>query len=350
MAFPTTPTNGQQYTVNGTTYQWNNSNGTWDKVGTTTAVPTAIFNGNSNVTVAANSNVTVSVAGNANVLTVTGTGIVSNLTGNLTGNVNGDVVGNLTGTASSAINAETVTIAAQPNITSLGTLTSLSLSSPLTAANGGTGLSFPGTSGNILTSNGTDWTSAAAPAGGFSNWQVFTSSGTFTVPTGITKVKVTVVGGGGGGNTNWYYAGGGGGGAAIKIITGLTPGATISVTVGAGGAQNTDGGTSSFGAYCSATGGKKGTTSTNMSGAEGGIGTGGDLNIRGGGSGGGVSTSGSITVPSPGGSSILGGGGFSSGTTAGVNGGDGGNYGGGGGGTGTASAGTGGNGVVIVEY
>lgn len=88
MAFPTTPTNGQQYTVNGTTYQWNNSNGTWDKVGTTTGNLTAIFNGNSNVRVAANSNVTVSVAGNANVLTITGTGVniagTVSLTNNLT--------------------------------------------------------------------------------------------------------------------------------------------------------------------------------------------------------------------------------------------------------------------------
>jgi hypothetical protein len=33
------------------------------------------------------------------------------------------------------------------------------------AANGGTGLTSPGTAGNLLTSNGTGWTSAAAPAG-----------------------------------------------------------------------------------------------------------------------------------------------------------------------------------------
>jgi len=119
MAFPTSPTNGQQYTVNGTTYQWNNANGTWDKVGTSAANLTAIFNGNSNVLVAANSNVTVSVAGNANVLTVTGTGIVANLTGNVTGN--------LTGFASNATVANTVVDASQPNITSVGTLTSLTI-------------------------------------------------------------------------------------------------------------------------------------------------------------------------------------------------------------------------------
>jgi hypothetical protein len=36
----------------------------------------------------------------------------------------------------------------------------------LPAANGGTGLTSPGTAGNLLTSNGTAWTSAAPPSGG----------------------------------------------------------------------------------------------------------------------------------------------------------------------------------------
>ena len=35
----------------------------------------------------------------------------------------------------------------------------------LTAANGGTGLTAVGTSGNVLTSNGTAWVSSAPPAG-----------------------------------------------------------------------------------------------------------------------------------------------------------------------------------------
>ena len=79
----------------------------------------------------------------------------------------------------------------------------------LPVANGGTGLTSAGSSGNILTSNGTAWTSAAAPAGGFSNIQVFTSNGTFTVPAGITKAKVTVVGGGGGGGLPLGWSSGG---------------------------------------------------------------------------------------------------------------------------------------------
>ena len=67
---------------------------------------------------------------------------------------------------------------------------------------GSTGITFP---------DATTQTTAAG-ASGFSSMQVFTSSGTFTVPAGITKVKVTVygAGGGGGGGDSSAYASGGG--------------------------------------------------------------------------------------------------------------------------------------------
>jgi hypothetical protein len=69
--------------------------------------------------------------------------------------------------------------------------------------------------------------------------QTFTSSGTFTIPTGITAVKVTVVGGGGagGGATVGGNIGGGGGagGLTLGYLSGLTPGNTLTVTIGAGG-------------------------------------------------------------------------------------------------------------------
>jgi hypothetical protein len=106
--------------------------------------------------------------------------------------------------------------------------------------NGTSGITFPDT---VL--------QGAAFVG--SRGQVFTSSGTYTVPTGVTAVKVTVVGGGGnGGGVTGQRSGaggGGGGGIAIEYVTGLTPGDTVSVTVGGVA------GTSSFGAFCSATGG-----------------------------------------------------------------------------------------------
>ena len=113
--------------------------------------------------------------------------------------------------------------------------------------------------------------------------QVFTSSGTFTVPSGITAVKVTVIGGGGdGGNStgsNSASGGGGGGGAAVKYVTGLTPGATVTVTVGSAA------GTSSFGTECSATGGATAptisTTAGSGAGGAGGVGSSGTFNITG---------------------------------------------------------------------
>lgn len=129
--------------------------------------------------------------------------------------------------------------------------------------------------------------------------QSFISSGTFTVPAGVTTIEVEVWAGGSG---SWASisgttgGGGSGGGYARKVVTGLTPGATCTVTVGAGGSAGTTapaapgaGGVSSFAgsgfATISATGGivsPLGTTSAPMLGNLGGVGAGGDLNLKGG--------------------------------------------------------------------
>lgn len=149
-----------------------------------------------------------------------------------------------------------------------------------------------------LTNTGVTFNDSTSQATAFigRRGQVFTSSGTFTVPTGITAVKVTVVGGGGGGGgyssgtSVVASAGGAGGGVAVKFVTGLTPGGTVSVTVGSGGAggtagTGTAGGTSSFGASASATGGNGGagnTTGVPTANSSGGAGSSGDINITGG--------------------------------------------------------------------
>lgn len=132
---------------------------------------------------------------------------------------------------------------------------------------------------------------------GFGSRQIFSSAGSasFTVPAGVTRIFAQVWGGGGGGGscvTNGAGGGGGGGGYSEKIITGLTPGATIAVTVGAGGAggvangsAGSSGSASSLGAHCSATGGGGGAASTGptfIAGGSGGAGSGGDKNVDGG--------------------------------------------------------------------
>jgi len=231
----------------------------------------------------------------------------------------------------------------------------VTLAQPLPAASGGTGLTSPGTTNNVLTSNGTAWVSSAPAAGGFSNMVVLTSTNaSYSIP--ATKIKVTVVGGGSGGRSDIaceIFGGGGGGGAAIKILSGLTIGNTLNITIGAGGAANAAGGTTSIASgtqsisTISATGGAlPGDSNYYLAGGPGGLGSGGDLNIKGCAGTPGIPTGGA--VGGSGGSSILGGGGAG---RAGA-GQAGGAYGGGGGSPGASggSAGAGAAGVVVVEY
>ena len=103
-----------------------------------------IVSGSSNVKVELNSNVNITVAGVANIVTFTSTGSNVNgyltVTGNVTsGNANlGNAatanyfIGNLYGHANTA---NTVTTNAQPNITSVGTLTSLDVTGNITSGN-----------------------------------------------------------------------------------------------------------------------------------------------------------------------------------------------------------------------
>jgi hypothetical protein len=217
-----------------------------------------------------------------------------------------------------------------------------------------------GTSGQVLQTNGSGALSFATPAagGGLQSMQVFTSSGTWTKPSGITKVRVTVIGGGGGGSRHGSgNNGGGGAGAAVKLID-VSAVSTVSVTVGAGGSGGTsaspnggNGGSSSFGAYCSANGGTGGASGSNDFGV-GGTATGGDYNIRGQNGSGSVSNNSPLPTGGTGGSSLLGLAGPM--TQPGITGGgaEGTGYGAGGSGANEnydTSAGSGSGGIVIVE-
>lgn len=141
-------------------------------------------------------------------------------------------------------------------------------------------------------------TSGSGGGGGLVAVEFRTSSATITIPSGATRLKVTLVGGGGGSGGNnttseIYGAPGGGGATLVKYLTGLTPGNTLALTVGAGGSA---GGTGSSGGAggntvlssgsqsittLTAGGGAGGQSSTTPPISAGGTATNGDINIPG---------------------------------------------------------------------
>ena len=115
----------------------------------------------------------------------------------------------------------------------------------------------------------------------YNKFELFTAAGqhTWTKPANLDEEKpilVHVWGAGGKGDNYYTWTndtgnGGGGGGLAVKLVDVASLGATETITVGA---YNTDsngqGGTSSFGAHCSATGGNGGGCQTTNNGSNGG--------------------------------------------------------------------------------
>ena len=206
-----------------------------------------------------------------------------------------------------------------------------------------------GNLGNLIV----NLTTALASVG--SNLVAITSSGNFTVPANVYRMKVRLVGGGGGGAGSSASASGGSGGAGgyAEGYVSVTPGEVIPVTVGAAGAAGVAsaaggaGGTTTFGTFASTTGGGAG-LSVASSGGAGGTATGTGFLLAGGDWGTDGNNGSIITSSGSGGTSPFGGAGragYGGGASAS-------GYGSGGGGAygASSSGGAGGGGVVVVEY
>jgi len=218
--------NGQYLLTDGS------GNLSWGTVDTST-----LSNGTSNVDIAsADGNVTVSVGGNANVLTVTSTG--ANVSGYLTASGNltvsnanlgtlatatyfsGDgsnlssITGsNVTGQVANANIAGTVFEAAQPNITSVGNLTSLTVTGVTDLGNVGNVIITGGSNGYVLSTNGSgnlSWIDVGSVGVAGSNTQVqfndggsdFGASANFTFDKTTDTLTVTKIAADGGALSN----------------------------------------------------------------------------------------------------------------------------------------------------
>lgn len=134
---------------------------------------------------------------------------------------------------------------------------------------------------------------ALATLQGLQNIDVRTTTGSFTVPAGVTRLYVLASGGGGGGGAGASDAGppsvdrvggtGGTGGQAVSVLT-VTPGDSVSFTIGAGGVGSnsgagTAGGSTTIDTITCTGGGGGGAASLSANGASGssGSGSGGNL-------------------------------------------------------------------------
>jgi hypothetical protein len=282
-----------------------------------------------------------------------------------------------------------------------------------TASNGGASLVFRATDGNGGTQDKTLTIATTVVA-------IFNSNSSWLAPTGVTSIDCLVVAGGGAGGTNGTgnpgrTAGGGGAGGFRNLTSvSVSAGTTYSITVGAGGAGNTDvflgppgssssivsvisasgggggsanggnaasggsgggsgshgssatGGSGNTGAYSPSEGNRGGNSNTGGAGGGGAGGAGTDV-TNGNGSNGGAGAASSITGSSityaggggGGGSSVAGSGGSGIGAAGAINANGNNaaaNTGGGGGasacvsGSGGGTGGSGGSGIVVIKY
>ncbi len=207
----------------------------------------------------------LNVASGGTNLTAFGTGVSGALSANATGSgamvlqSNATLItpaigtpssGNLVNTTGLPIANTTGTLAVDRGGTGATTLTA----NNLLVGNGTSSVAVlaPGTTGNVVTSNGTHWNSQAFSSSGrlIRAPQVLTSGTSYTAPATATSIYVELVGGGGGGggadtteSTSGSAAGGGGSGAYAAKYFSVTGNTAYTYAIGAGGSggSNTGG-------------------------------------------------------------------------------------------------------------
>lgn len=154
---------------------------------------------------------------------------------------------------------------------------------------GATTLALAGGESCFCVCTGTGWKTVGRSGGATPQLRtvIFGSgSGNWVVPVGVTAIEAVVIaGGGGGGGASSHRGGPGGEGGVAHGFYSVTPGQSLSYTIGPGGAgvngsgNGGSGSASSLGSLLSATGGGGGSVGAGSVGAAGtaGVGTGGTL-------------------------------------------------------------------------
>ena len=248
-------------------------------VAVTQGAHTIMYNksGTSMVDLFANSLGTLSVIGNATisgVLSGNASGISAINASNVSSGTIDDarLTGNVTLNNASTISAGTLAdgrLSGNVTLNNASTISAGTLASDrlptVPTTKGGTGLTSIGSADQVLKVNSGGTALEFGEAGGGGNYvqQVYTGSTTWTKPADVQAVKVTVLGGGGNGgqgNEDQQNTGtqaktggtGGSGGFSVEYIPAASIPGPVSVTVGG------PAGTSSFGAFLSASGGSPG--------------------------------------------------------------------------------------------
>lgn len=128
-----------------------------------------------------------------------------------------------------------------------------------------------------------------APAAIWRAWDTTSASTTWTVPAGVTSIRVALAGGGAGGGSGGAIRGGGGAGQVRDVTYAVSAGQVLTITAGAGGAGGVAGGSSSIsggtGGTITALGGNTSVSVTGGSSGAGYNGAGGASTASGGGGG-----------------------------------------------------------------